>query len=58
MSCSNDKAIKIWNYENYELIHTIAGYSTEVISLTHIMNTKLIVSGNRMADNSIKIWNY
>ncbi len=56
MSCSNDKTIKIWNYESLELIHTLTGHKLDVRTLAHIQNTKLILSGSR--DESIKIWNY
>ncbi len=56
MSCSNDETIKIWNYETYELLGTLIGHTPWVMSLAHIQNTKLILSGG--GDTTIKIWNY
>ena len=56
MSCSDDKTIKIWSYETYELLGTLTGHSDWVMSLAHIQNTKLILSGS--GDKTIKIWNY
>ncbi len=56
MSCGYDKTIKIWSYETYKLLGTLTGHSDLVMSLAHIQNTKLILSGSW--DSTIKIWNY
>ncbi len=56
MSGSNDKTIKIWNYETYELINTLKGHTDWVMSLLHIVKTKFIASGAR--DDTIKLWDY
>ena len=56
MSGSDDKTIKIWNYESNECICTLSGHSYSVNSVAHIEGTKYIVSGSR--DKTIKIWNY
>jgi WD40 repeat protein len=36
MSGSGDNTIKIWNYETYELIHTLEGNTGFVLALAHI----------------------
>lgn len=56
ISCSEDKTIKIWNYETYSLINTLSNHTESATSLEHIANTKFILSGS--IDKSIKIWNY
>ncbi len=45
MSGSNDKTIKIWNYETYEHFNTLDGHTDWVMTLLHIPDTHFIVSG-------------
>ena len=56
MSCSDDETIIIWSLETYELLGTLTDHRGPVVSLLHIQNTKLILSGSD--DKTIKIWNY
>ena len=56
VSGSNDKIIKIWNYEVGQCIKTLKGHDGGVCLMTYITNSQLIASSSR--DKTIKVWNY
>ena len=55
-SGSDDKTIKIWNYESGECISTLSGHTGLVTTLVYIPGLNFIVSGS--FNKTIKIWNY
>ncbi len=55
ISGSEDKTIKIWNYETYKLVHTLEVQSNAVEKIINIHDTKLIISYS--GDECLKIWN-
>ncbi len=46
VSGSEDKTIKIWNYEMKECVRTLFGHGNDVKSVIHIANSKFIASGS------------
>lgn len=54
-TASADKYVRIFNCENWELIHTFEGHSHYVLGLDWHRNTRLLASSS--ADGSVKIWN-
>ncbi|GME83944.1 unnamed protein product [Ambrosiozyma monospora] len=52
-SCSNDKLIKIWDLETFELIKILVGHENFVYSLDVLPNGDLISSGE---DRTVRIW--
>ncbi len=53
---TENRSITIWNYNTYECIRTLRGYTDWVVSLD-ILQNKNIISGSTGKKNSIMIWN-
>ena len=52
-SCSEDKTIKVWNYETKEMLFTLIGHTEGVKTIKLLSNGKLVSGG---FDNLIKVW--
>ncbi|OUL18312.1 hypothetical protein BV372_34300 [Nostoc sp. T09] len=50
-----DNAIKLWNINDGQLIHTLTGHKAEVKTVGFSLDGKLIASGSR--DGTVKLWN-
>lgn len=53
MSASDDKTIKLWDYEHKSCLHTFEDHKDRVISLVLLPNG-FIASGSH--DKTVKIW--
>merc|ERR1712096_560959 len=55
VSGSDDKTVKIWNFENGNCIQTLTGHERWVASVCISHDDQFLVSGS---DKTVKIWNF
>ncbi len=58
VTVSDDKTVKVWNFEDGTLAHTLIGHTDEVEDVaidTHLRGTHLIATVSR--DKTVRLWN-
>ena len=53
-SCSDDKTIKIWNFDTMSLHQTLIGHKSSITNLIKLHSSDIMVSSSN--DNTLKIW--
>ncbi|MBD2208271.1 hypothetical protein H6G27_00095 [Nostoc linckia FACHB-104] len=56
ISASNDKTLKVWNWQTGQQLRTIKGHSGGVNALVLIPDSNYVISGSR--DTTLKVWNW
>ena len=54
-SCSVDKAIKVWDLTNFQLVKVLQGHVDSVTCLIYLKDSYVLISGGN--DNTIRLWN-